>query len=413
MASRRTSQVTVPRTTRTAAGRRRAAAAAAGALIAAALVGPAPANAGWSSTSPSGGNDPAGYGGAPDATDNGGGGGVPEQSLPPVTARAAIVVDRATGNVLGATNPDLLWAPASTTKMMTGLLASEAIAAGEASLSDTVRIPGNVAIEGGGTIGLAPGDTISLQDLLYIAMLDSKGDAATAIAMHVGGYPSLWSWSARDAFIERMNERAAELGLDHTSFVDVSGRDPEDLGTEGVAGYGECTGGNQFWEEDCAHYSTARDLAALARVLLDDPLLATIVSTPSRRTTTWRSHTGASRDYTVTSTNDLLPTRPQAYPGAYGVKTGTTHMAGEVLVSAAENDPKAPPPAALGIEATMSAGPLASSTIQSSQPSASVQPNQGRQSSGSDVIAVVLGSDEDRRFTDSRALLDFGLHRAP
>ena len=282
MASRRTSQVTVPRTTRTAAGRRRAAAAAAGALIAAALVGPAPANAGWSSTSPSGGNDPAGYGGAPDATDNGGGGGVPEQSLPSVTARAAIVVDRATGNVLGATNPDLLWAPASTTKMMTGLLASEAIAAGEASLSDTVRIPGNVAIEGGGSIGLAPGDTISLQDLLYIAMLDSKG----------------------------------------------------------VAGYGECTGGNQFWEEDCAHYSTARDLAALARVLLDDPLLATIVSTPSRRTTTWRSHTGASRDYTVTSTNDLLPTRPQAYPGAYGVKTGTTHMAGEVLVSAAKNDPQ-------------------------------------------------------------------------
>ena len=86
-----------------------------------------------------------------------------------------------------------------------------------------------------------------------------------------------------------MNERAAELGLDHTSFVDVSGRD-RDLGTEGVAGYGECTGGNQFWEEDCAHYSTARDLAALARVLLDDPLLATIVSTPSRRTTTWRTH---------------------------------------------------------------------------------------------------------------------------
>ena len=76
---------------------------------------------------------------------------MPEQSPPPVTARAAIVVDRATGNVLGAQNPDLLWAPASTTKMMTGLLAFRGDRRGRGRRSRTsVRIPGNVAIERGG-----------------------------------------------------------------------------------------------------------------------------------------------------------------------------------------------------------------------------------------------------------------------
>jgi D-alanyl-D-alanine carboxypeptidase (penicillin-binding protein 5/6) len=416
MASRRTSRFIGARTARVAAGRRRATAGAAGVLIAAALIGPAAANAHWSDYDRDTGNStPAGLGSASDA-------GGYDGLLPPVTASAAIVIDRDTGEVLGAKNPNVRWAPASTTKMMTGLLASEAIAAGDVSLSDTVTIPDDVGIEidDGCCAGLRGGDTISFQDLLYMTLVKSEGDAATAVAMHVGGYPSLSSTDARDAFIERMNERAAELRLRNTNFVNVSGGDPEDLGpgANDVDGYEQCTGGNQFDVDDCAHYSTARDLAALARVVLDDPLLATIVSTPNWTTTTWRRSNSFSSaispmGWSENNSNQLLPGRLQPYAGAYGVKTGTTDMAGENLVSAAKNGAK--PPAAPSDEASMStAGQAAPSALHSG----SVQPNQSSQTSASDVIAVVLGSDNDPdttadRFTDSKTVLDFALHRAP
>jgi D-alanyl-D-alanine carboxypeptidase (penicillin-binding protein 5/6) len=406
MASRHAFRSTVARTTKGAAGRRRATEVAAGVLLAAALIGPPAANAGWSTQSPVGGNDPAGYGGAPTnggGGGGGGGGGVREPSLPAVTAQAAIVVDRATGQVLGVKNPDLKWAPASTTKMMTGLLASEAIDAGEVSLSDIVTIPDEVDIEQrGGGAGLRGGDRISLEDLLHMMLVQSKGDAATAVAMYVGGYPSLSSLDARDLFIERMNERAGELGLDNTSFVDVSGRDPEDLRREGVDGYQQCTGDNQLSVAvaACAHFSTARDLAALARVLLDDPRLAAIVRTRSWTTTTWRRQVVPPAwfglDYTESNSNQLL-SGSNPYAGVYGVKTGTTNMARQNLVSAATN--VAPDP-----------GELA--------PGGPVQPSQSRalgSFSRTGVVAVVLGSDDTAvagdRYSDSRTVLDFALHR--
>jgi D-alanyl-D-alanine carboxypeptidase (penicillin-binding protein 5/6) len=334
---------------------------------------------------------------------------VREPSLPALTSQAAIVVDRATGQVLGVKNPDLKWAPASTTKMMTGLLASEAIDASEVSLSDIVTIPDDVDIEQrGGGAGLRGGDRISLEDLLHMMLVQSKGDAATAVAMYVGGYPSLSSTDARDLFIEQMNERAAELGLDNTSFVDVSGRDPEDLGREGVDGYEECTGGNQFTVAACAHYSTARDLAALARVLLDDPRLAAIVRTQSWTTTTWRRSNSTDKnpimaeawhslDYTEANSNQLL-SGSNPYAGVYGVKTGTTNRARQNLVSAATN-------------VAPDAGELA--------PADAVQPSQSRalgSFSRTGVVAVVLGSDDTAlagdRYSDSRTVLDFALHRS-
>jgi D-alanyl-D-alanine carboxypeptidase len=371
-------------------------------IAAAAIFGPATASAGWYDIDDLGNTTPAGHGGAPAPTEENDGA---SQSLPTVTAAAAIVVDRASGQVLGAKNPDLRWAPASTTKMMTGLLAAEAIAAGDVSLTDTVTIPSYVDIEEPGDAVLTPGDTISLRDLLYMMLVSSKNDAATAVAMHVGSNPD-WrpSWIARMEFIDRMNERAAELGLTNTSYVDVSGRDPEDL--DHIYEQQGCVG-NDFDNPACAHYSTARDLAKLARVVLDDPVLAGIVRTPSWRTTTWQSSTGAARDRTYTTTNQLLPTQPQAYPGAYGVKTGTTHMARENLVSAAatgNNNPVPPPPTDAGVP-TPTLPPMSSSA-------------RSAQAAGPDVIAVVLGSDDDAataadRFTDSRALLDFGLERTP
>jgi D-alanyl-D-alanine carboxypeptidase (penicillin-binding protein 5/6) len=305
---------------------------------------------------------------------------------PGTTAAANIVVDRDSGDVLGSKSPDMRWAPASTTKIMTGLLAVEAINDGTVSLNDTVTIQDDVNIEGGGSIGLSPGDTISLRDLLNIALIESKNDAAAAVGTYVGSQPGNDpSWMGRAAFVQRMNDRAAEIGLTNTRYINIAGRDPEDLGDDhsnpAKPGYGYwptqvACDGNEFNNPPCAHYTTARDLAALARVALDEPKFATIVGRNSFTTTTWRSASGAVLDYTLDSTNQLLPGEPLAYTGAYGVKTGTTHMARENLVSAAKN----------------------------------AAPDTG------DIIAVVLGSDDDPgttadRFTDSRALLDWGLDR--
>ncbi len=279
-----------------------------------------------------------------------------DPGAPVVTAGAAIVIDRASGEVLGAKFPDERWAPASTTKMMTALLAIEAINAGTKSLGDTVTIQADVAVEGGGAIGLAPGDKISLRDLLYLALVSSENDAATAIGTYISG--------SRSAFVAQMNARASALGLTNTSYVDISGRDPEDI----ISG---CSG-NDFDNPACAHFSTARDLAALARFCLNDSLFRTFVGTTSWTTTTWKSSAGVDLDQTVSSTNYLIrSSKAEYYPGAYGVKTGTSDRAGSNLVSAA----------AVG---------------------------------GNDVIAVVLGSDDNGtatgdRFSDSATLLDFGL----
>jgi serine-type D-Ala-D-Ala carboxypeptidase (penicillin-binding protein 5/6) len=304
--------------------------------------------------------------------------------MPSVTADAAIVVDRSTGAVLGTKHPDLRWAPASTTKIMTGLLAVEAVDSGAVSLDDTVRISADVDIEGGGSAGLVGGDTISLRDLLHMTLIPSKNDAASAVGTYIGAQVysqplhtraqplrALARPDARTLFVSRMNARAAELGLDDTSYVDISGRDPEDLNEDGDLPAQAGCEGNEFDEPACAHYTTARDLASLARVALDNPLFAQIVSTPSWRTTTWVSATRNDPDATYTTSNQLLPGQPYEYAGAYGVKTGTSTRAGENLVSAARANSR-------------------------------------------DVIAVALGSDDDEtvvgnRFTDSQALLGFGL----
>jgi D-alanyl-D-alanine carboxypeptidase (penicillin-binding protein 5/6) len=282
--------------------------------------------------------------------------------LPAVSGGSAIVVERSTGRVLGVKNPDTKRAPASTTKIMTGLLAVEAVEAGTLSLNDIVTIQGDVGVEGGGEIGLRPLETISLRDLLHMALISSENDAAVAVGTYVAG--------SRSAFVARMNARAAQLGLTNTSYVDISGRDPEDI----IPG---CSG-NEFSNPACAHFTTARDLAALSRVALREPIFARIVAKTTHTTTTWRrppvvpGRPTAVLDVTLTTTNRLLQSsRAEFYAGAYGLKTGTSDRAGSNLVSAATRG-------------------------------------------NADVVAVVLGAPDDGtptgdRFTDSRALLDFGL----
>ena len=361
MAFRRATRFDGARTARVAAGWRRATVAAAGVLVAAALIGPSAANAhgyDWDpdlGATPSG--DPVGPGSGHDA---GGGPGAGEPAaLPAVTRkpRSSLIA-----------RPARCWAPRTRTLAGAGQRHEDDDRAdrfggdhrGRGVTLGHSHDPRRRELRDSrdGCCGLRAGDTISLRDLLYMTLVNSEGDAATSVAMHVGGYPSLSGLDAREAFIERMNDRAAELGLDDTSFVNVSGADPEDLGPvarrpsrdddQDVPGYEQCTDGDHFDIAACAHYSTARDLAALARVVLDDPLLATIVSTPSWTTTTWRRPNSFSSAispmrWSESNTNQLLPGGLQAYSGAYGVKTGTSGRAGENLVSAATNTSKPAP----------------------------------------------------------------------
>jgi D-alanyl-D-alanine carboxypeptidase len=281
----------------------------------------------------------------------------PVGQLPPVTADAAIVIERWSGRVLGSKSPDLRRAPASTTKIMTALLAVEAVRRGEVALNDLVILAADVNEEEGGDLGLLPGDRVSLRDLLHMTLLRSDNDAATAVGTHVAG--------SRTAFIDRMNTRATQLGMSSTRYVGISGRDPEDW----LAG---CVG-NDFNNSRCAHYTTARDLATLAVVALDDAGFSEIVGTVTWPTTTWRRSGVGSMDVPLTNTNRLLRQGEQEYYApAYGVKTGTTDRAGSNLVSSARLGHK-------------------------------------------DVIAVVLGANNNDdpagdRYSDSKALLQFGLN---
>ena len=135
---------------------------------------------------------------------------------------------------------------------MTGLLAAEALNAGSIRSEDIITILKADLAEGGGHTDLTIGDHISLGDLLHALILRSCNYAAGTIARHIAG--------SRDAFLKRMNKRAKELGLPNTSFVTVSGRDPED--------YIEGCKGVDFDNPLFAHYSTSRDLASLFRYAL-------------------------------------------------------------------------------------------------------------------------------------------------
>ena len=205
----------------------------------------------------------------------------------PVRSTAAVVIDGNTGHVLLGSNADARLAPASLTKMMTALVAvdraelSTSILATERSMTEPV------------VIGLDPGERIRLEDVLYGLLLPSGNDAALAIAETLGG-------GSIETFAAWMNERAAELGLRNTHFVNPHGLD--------AAG----------------HYSSARDLGEIARALLGVPALARIVATD-------RYTVGTPLLYLFLNSNPLLG----FYAGADGVKTGYTDDAGRTFVGSA------------------------------------------------------------------------------
>jgi D-alanyl-D-alanine carboxypeptidase (penicillin-binding protein 5/6) len=223
-------------------------------------------------------------------------------SPPTLTARAAVLMDTDTGRVLWSKAPNRRLPIASTTKMMTALLTSE--------LAD----PAEVAtvyprdLVGGSTINLREDERITLEQLLYGALIQSGNDAAFTLADHVGrAHLGGVGDEGIQVFVDAMNARAKRMGLSNTHFVNPNGFDAP------------------------GHYSSALDLARLGRAVLADPLLASIVGTAQYRVT---GYLEAGRERTpvyhrVKTTNELLGT----YMGANGIKTGTTPQAGQALVA--------------------------------------------------------------------------------
>jgi D-alanyl-D-alanine carboxypeptidase (penicillin-binding protein 5/6) len=203
-------------------------------------------------------------------------------------AQAAIVVDARDGTVMFAKRPDSERAIASTTKLMTALLALE-----RAKPSDVFSAPVYNASPAESRINLRPGEGMTVHDLLEALLLESANDAAVTLAEGVSG--------SREAFVDDMNDRAAELGLEHTSYANPIGLD------------------------EAGNYSSARDLARLTRVLLRRPRFARIVDMPEAQLES------GSHPRVVENRNDLV----ESHPWVSGVKTGYTLDAGNVLVGAA------------------------------------------------------------------------------
>ena len=212
-------------------------------------------------------------------------------AMPPLRARAAILMDFASGKVLFEKAAHQRLAPASTTKMMTALLTFES-----GQLQAEATVSALAAGQLGTRMGLQAGQRFAVHDLLYGLLLPSGNDAAVALAEH----------GARtvQAFVDRMNARGKELGLAETTFVNAHGLD------------------------DPRHLSSAYDLAQLARFALrDEPLFDQYVSRAHHSIPAGPGHPEVALD----NLNQLLG----SYPGADGVKTGTTAAAGESLVGSA------------------------------------------------------------------------------
>lgn len=215
-----------------------------------------------------------------------------DDALPNLTARSAVVMDAATGLVLYERDKDERRYPASTTKIMTLILALE-----KSSPDDMVTISSNAAGAEGSTLWLEAGQTIRMEDLLYGMMLHSGNDAAIAVAEHIAG--------SVPAFARMMTEKAHEIGAIHTNFVNANGL-PDD-----------------------AHYTTAYDMARIAAYGYQLEDFEKIVST-KEVTFDWI----ADDTHRLRNENQML----WLYRGGNGVKTGYTDAAGRCLVSAAKDN---------------------------------------------------------------------------
>ena len=208
-----------------------------------------------------------------------------------LNAKAACLIDADSGMVLFAKNADEKLPMASTTKIMTALIALES-----SDLSDTITFSSHAASMPDVQLNAMSGEQFTLRDLLYSLLLESHNDTAVAIAEHVSG--------STEAFADKMNEKAVELGLSSTHFVTPNGLDADE------------------------HYTTAKELCLIASYALQNQTFCKIIRTPAH---SFANRTNT-KQYHVTNHDAFLTN----YAGAIGIKTGFTGNAGYCFCGAAK-----------------------------------------------------------------------------
>ena len=220
-------------------------------------------------------------------------------AAPEVPAKSALLMEVATGQVLYEQQADTPLAPASVTKVMTMLLIMEAIDSGTLGWEDTVTASEAAAAKGGSQIYLKVGEAMSVADMVKSIAVSSANDCACAMAEHLAG--------SEAAFVEKMNQRAQELGMENTHFVNCTGLDDD--------------------PEAAKHRTSARDIAIMSRELLaKHPKI-------KEYTTIWMD-TVRNGSFGLSNTNKLV----RFYSGATGLKTGFTAQAGYCLSASAQRD---------------------------------------------------------------------------
>ena len=241
-----------------------------------------------------------------------------------INAKAYVLMDANTGTVLASNNKDEKLYPASVTKIMTILLVCEALESGKLTLDMKVTCSDSAAEKGGSQIWLEPGEIMTVHELLKACVVYSANDACCLLGEVISG--------DEKSFCELMNKRAKELGMNNTHFDNCTGLD----------------------DDTDSHKTTAYDIAVMSKALLSHDIVRDYTSI-------WMD-TLRNGETQLVNTNKLIRT----YPGATGLKTGTTSKAGCCVSASAERD-------------------------------------------GLELIAVILGADNsEERFAGAKSLLDWG-----
>lgn len=222
-----------------------------------------------------------------------------------VEAKSYVLIEASTGKIICEKQKDKELMPASITKIMTLILIFEAIDEGKIKMEDTVTVSEHAASMGGSQVYLEAGETQTVETMIKCISVSSANDACVAMAEHVSG--------SEEAFVEQMNEKASELGMEHSHFMNCCGLD-DDL-TEGQ------------------HYSSAYDIALMSRELITKHEEIKEFSTIWMDTITHVTRKGES-EFGLTNTNKLVRT----YQGITGLKTGSTSKAKYCLSATAERD---------------------------------------------------------------------------
>ena len=211
-------------------------------------------------------------------------------------AKSVILMEASTGKILLEDNADAALPPASVTKIMTLLIVMEAIEDGKISFDDKVTVSNNAASMGGSQVYLEPGEEMTVDEMIKCVVVSSANDAAVALAEYVAG--------SEEGFVEQMNKRAAELGMQNSHFENTNGLD----------------------DTVSNHVTSARDIAIMSRELIRHPKILEYSSI-------WMD-TIRDGEFTLTNTNRLI----RFYNGANGLKTGSTSKAGFCISATALRD---------------------------------------------------------------------------